>query len=50
MRVLEINPSAGFFAGTDVGLYITLIGAILALVGALSRIRVLNKPLNEASI
>jgi hypothetical protein len=50
MRVLEINPSAGFFAGTDVGIYVTLLGAILALVGAMSRIQVPYKPLNGASI
>jgi hypothetical protein len=49
-RVLEINPSAGFFAGTDIGLYGTLLGALLALVGAVSRIQVRYKPLNEASI
>jgi hypothetical protein len=36
-RVLEIGPSAGFFAATDVGIYVTLIGALLALVGALYR-------------
>jgi hypothetical protein len=34
-RVLEIDPSAGFFAATDVGIYVTLVGALLALVGAL---------------
>jgi hypothetical protein len=34
-RILEIDPDAGFFAATDVGIYVTLIGAILALVGAL---------------
>jgi hypothetical protein len=49
-RVLEISPSAGFFAGTDVGLYGTLLGVILALVGRLSGIQVLHKPLNGASI
>jgi len=34
-RVFEISPSEGFFAATDVGLYVTLIGALVALVGAL---------------
>ncbi|MBU0494858.1 MAG: hypothetical protein KKA73_16800 [Chloroflexi bacterium] len=34
-RVLEIGPSAGFFAATDVGLYVTFIGASVALVGTL---------------
>ena len=36
-RILEIDPVAGFFAATDVGIYVTLIGAMLALVGALYR-------------
>ena len=34
-RVFEINPSAGFFAATGVGLYVTLIGGLVALVGVL---------------
>jgi len=34
-RVLDINPAEGFFAGTDVGIYVTLLGALLALLGAL---------------
>src|SRR4030067_2183837 len=29
-RILEIDPSAGFLAATDVGIYVTLIGALLA--------------------
>lgn len=36
-RILEIGPDAGFFAATGVGIYVTLIGALLALVGALYR-------------
>lgn len=36
-RILEIDPDAGFFAATDVGIYVTLIGALLAFVGALYR-------------
>jgi len=36
-RILEISPDAGFFAATDVGIYVTLIGALLALAGALLR-------------
>jgi hypothetical protein len=36
-RVLEIDPGAGFLAATDVGIYVTLIGALLALAGALYR-------------
>jgi hypothetical protein len=35
--ILEIDPDAGFFAATDLGIYVTLIGALLALVGALYR-------------
>jgi hypothetical protein len=34
-RILEIGPSAGFFAATNIGIYVTLIGALLALVSAL---------------
>jgi hypothetical protein len=33
-RVLEIDPAAGFFAATDTGIYVTLIGALLALIGS----------------
>ena len=36
-RILEIDPDAGFFAATDVGIYVTLMGALLALAGALFR-------------
>jgi hypothetical protein len=36
-RVLEINPEAGFFPATKVGIYITLLGASLAMTGALTR-------------
>ena len=36
-RILEIDPDAGFFAATDVGIYVTLIGALMALAGALFR-------------
>ena len=36
-RILEIDPDAGFFAATDVGIYVTLIGAILAFVGGIGR-------------
>jgi hypothetical protein len=37
--VFEIDPSAGFFAAIDVGLYLTLVGGLVALVGVL-----VNKP------
>jgi hypothetical protein len=36
-RVLEIQPPAGFFAATDIGIYVTLAGALLAFVGTLVR-------------
>jgi hypothetical protein len=36
-RVFEIGPDQGFFAATDVGLYVTFLGASIALVGALLR-------------
>jgi hypothetical protein len=34
-RVFEINPGAGFFAATGVGLYVTFIGGLVALLGVL---------------
>lgn len=34
-RVFEINPSEGFFAATDVGLYVTFIGGLIVLSGTL---------------
>jgi hypothetical protein len=37
LRVLEINPEAGFFPATKVGIYVSLLGALLALAGGLSR-------------
>jgi len=40
-RVFEVNPSAGFFAATDVGLYTTFVGGLVALVGV-----VLKKPIS----
>jgi hypothetical protein len=39
IRILEIAPSVGFFAATDIGIYVTLLGALLALVGALWVVR-----------
>lgn len=36
-RILEIDPAAGFYAATDFGIYVTLAGALLALVGCLSK-------------
>jgi hypothetical protein len=36
-RILEIDPDAGFFAATDIGIYVTLIGALLAFVGGVCR-------------
>jgi asparagine N-glycosylation enzyme membrane subunit Stt3 len=49
-RILEINPRAGFMAATDIGIYVSLFGAVLALVGALTRVRILHEPLNELSV
>jgi hypothetical protein len=37
-RVLEIDPSAGFFASTDIGIYVTFIGALLSLAGAVGAV------------
>ncbi len=34
-RILEIAPEAGFYAATDIGIYVTLVGALLALIGCL---------------
>ena len=34
-RILELAPEAGFFAATDIGLYVTLAGALLALIGCI---------------
>jgi hypothetical protein len=36
-RILEIAPEAGFYAATDIGIYVTLVGALLALIGCLSK-------------
>ncbi len=34
-RILELAPEAGFFAATDIGLYVTLVGALFALIGCI---------------
>ena len=36
-RILELAPEAGFYAATDIGIYMTLVGALLALIGCLWR-------------
>lgn len=36
-RILEIAPEAGFYAATDIGIYVTLVGALLAMIGYLWR-------------
>lgn len=36
-RILEIAPEAGFYAATDIGIYVTLVGALLALIGCMWR-------------
>lgn len=38
MRVVEIDPSAGFFAATDIGIYLTFIGSLLSLVGTVGTV------------
>lgn len=32
-RILEIDPPAGFIAATDIGIFVTLIGSLLSLIG-----------------
>lgn len=49
-RVFEIGPSAGFFAATDVGLYVTLIGALVALAGALLKNPIPSEAQSDAHI
>lgn len=49
-RIVEIDPEAGFFAATDVGIYVTLTGAFLALVGALWNIPVHREKRSIASL
>ncbi|MFC2054520.1 hypothetical protein ACFLV7_09550 [Chloroflexota bacterium] len=34
-RILELAPEAGFYVATDIGIYVTLVGALLALIGCL---------------
>ncbi len=34
-QIVEIAPEAGFYAATDIGIYVTLVGALLALIGCL---------------
>ena len=36
-RILELAPEAGFYAATDIAIYMTLVGALLALIGCLWR-------------
>jgi hypothetical protein len=51
-RVIEIAPAAGFFAATDIGIYLTLAGGMLGLVGALGAIcsrRSANIPMGTSS-
>ncbi|MBI5953758.1 MAG: hypothetical protein HY865_19050, partial [Chloroflexi bacterium] len=33
LSILEMDPPAGFFAATDIGIYVTLVGSLLSLVG-----------------
>ncbi len=36
--IVKLSPAAGFIAATDVGLYVTLVGSLLALVGAVGAV------------
>lgn len=36
--VIEIDPLAGFFAATDIGIYVTFIGSLLSLVGTVGAV------------
>jgi len=35
LAIAEIGPDAGLFASTDVGLYLTLVGALIVVIGGL---------------
>jgi hypothetical protein len=37
LAILEIDPDEGFFAATDIGIYVTFIGTLLSLFGTLDR-------------
>jgi hypothetical protein len=50
LSILEIDPDEGFFAATDIGIYVTLIGTLLALVGTLYRTSVQHKRQGTAII
>jgi hypothetical protein len=43
-RILEIAPEAGFYAATDMGIYVTLVGAVLALTGCLWKLGPVSTP------
>jgi len=47
-RILELAPEAGFFAATDIGIHMTLIGALLALIGCITG-RVPHTPQQETA-
>jgi hypothetical protein len=38
LRITELDPAAGVFAATDVGIYVTLFGALVALVGSVQEL------------
>jgi hypothetical protein len=50
LRVLEIDPEVGFFAATKAGIYVTLLGASLAMMGALRRTPVMSNEGNTRSV
>lgn len=38
LSILETDPPAGFIAATDIGIYVTFIGALLTLVGTVAAV------------
>ena len=38
LSILEMDPPAGFFAATDIGIYVTFIGSLLTLVGTVGAV------------
>lgn len=37
-KILELDPSAGFFAATAIGIYLTFVGALLSLIGTVGSV------------
>ena len=49
-RVLQISPEAGFFPATKVGIYVILLGGLLAMTGSLSRMPISSNKADTASV